>query len=755
MKGSESGSTEPLPPQIAVNGRFFWLLGLGLAAAIAGLLYLLRAQLLPQQLAVVEAHAEIIGRLVQATYPTLEAAQVQPHLAAIQRGEPSLTYLAIVDRAGKALAHSNPARVGMLFNDPVSLEAARDGQASRQFYVRDRDNPSSPVHGERVVDFNWPLTNQAGVHVGALTLGLSMSRLEAENRRNWLNFAGAAAIVLLLYILLACGHVRQVRLNIQAMLRQQQERDAEEHRRLETVLRESEQRYRALIDSVPDLLMVVDSQAIIKYTNNRGTLMLGYPFEYFHGKNPLEWVHPEDRSLAEEELALILQGKNTPVPKEMRVRRADGTWIWVEILGTNHLEDPWLRGILVHVCDITHRKLAAEQNMALESQLRQAQKLEAVGTLAGGIAHDFNNLLAVIMSSAEMARRDRLGGGETKEMLDSILTASTRAKELVREILAFSRQAGVERSPLHLEAVVQEALKLLRATLPATLEISVAMPSRLPPICGNSAQIQQVLINLCTNAAHAMGGKSGRLEIQFDVQDLDEEFVRSKPELKPGRHLRLSVSDTGHGMDADTLKRIFEPFFTTKQPGQGTGLGLSVVHGIVRDHQGAVSVYSQPGRGTTFRLYFPAIAAAEPPPKAQPPSPAGGQGQRILVVEDEALVAALMERMLKRLHYVPTIINNPALALETFRKDPAHFDAVITDMTMPKMTGLQLAAAIRALRPGIPIALCSGFTGDFSPETMREAGISEVLSKPATFDEISGMLTRLVPAANSTTTATS
>jgi PAS domain S-box-containing protein len=852
---------------VSLQSRFFWLMSVGLVLAIGGLFLLVRTFLLPQQLASVDERATLIGRLVQCAFPVMREADWQTYLETIQKQEPSVAYVAMLDKTGKAIAHSNPARVGMVFSDAVSIEAARDGHSARQFYIRDRNNPASPFHGEKVLDFNLPLTNRLGAHVGAVTVGVAMQRLEAENTFNWLLFSSLSLVLMLLYALFTMGHVREIRRGIRAVIMSERRfvqfveqsndgvalsdttgkvvlwnsrmeqitgvgaaeakgvgieaiywrllpesrktpelkalmlakvremlaqggnveppkfltrefrratgetffadetffsvmdgqevqgvagivRDVSEHLRLEAMLRESEQRYRALIDSISDLIMVVDAASTIKFVNSMAMSMLGYPQADFQGKRALDWVHPEDRAAAEAELARILEGKNEPIPKEMRIRHRNGNWIWVDIVGANHLSNPWLQGILLHVRNLTHHKAAEEQNALLEGQLRQAQKLEAIGTLAGGIAHDFNNILAAIISSAEMARGADLSEAELREYLDGILTASSRAKELIRQILAFSRQSKAEKQPIHLETVILESLKLLRSTLPTTLEMLTNVPDRLPPMQGNATQMQQILINLCTNAAHAMAGQSGRLEIQLDWQDLDEEFVKAKPELRPGRHLRLSVSDTGRGIDAVTLKRVFEPFFTTKQPGEGTGLGLSVVHGIVKDHQGAVSVYSQPGRGTTFRLYFRALdteAAASERPPASLASP--GHGERILVVEDEVLVASLMERMLKRLNYVPTVMNSPVLALATFRQSPERFDAVITDMTMPKLTGVQLAVGVRELRPGIPIVLCSGFTGDFSRETLRAAGIVEILSKPTTFAELSELLTRILPGA--------
>jgi PAS domain S-box-containing protein len=371
------------------------------------------------------------------------------------------------------------------------------------------------------------------------------------------------------------------------------------------------------------------------------------------------------------------------------------------------------------------------ERQQLEDQYRQSQKMEAIGTLAGGIAHDFNNILTAIYGYTEIARMEVEGNQNALEPLDAVVEASKRATALVRQILAFSRHQPQQRSPMQLQRVVAEVLTLLRATIPTTIEIKAELDDKAAAVLADATQIHQVLMNLGTNAAQAMKDQPGLLEVRLENFEIDADFVQTRPALRPGWYVRLSVSDTGHGMDSATAARIFEPFFTTKAPGEGTGLGLSVVHGIMSSHDGTITVYSQPGEGTTFHLYFPAHGNVAPVSSqtAEAPVPYG-RGQRILYVDDEQPLAEMGRKILERLGYEVDVRGRPAEALAAFRAAPADYDLVVTDLTMPGMTGIELARQLLHIRPELPVILMTGYAAMLTPERVRTLGIRELLLKP-------------------------
>ncbi len=374
--------------------------------------------------------------------------------------------------------------------------------------------------------------------------------------------------------------------------------------------------------------------------------------------------------------------------------------------------------------DITHEVM-------IEGQLRQAQKMEAIGTLAGGIAHDFNNILAAIIGFTEIAMSKVPPENPVQHDLEQVLNAGSRATDLVRQILTFSRQTELERKPMLVAPLVKEALRLLRSSLPTTIEIrqDIALPPGGGVVLADPTQIHQVLMNLCTNAAHAMRARGGILSVGLSEVEADSSFVSRHPGLRVGPYVCLAVSDTGHGMDAAVLERIFEPYFTTKGAGEGTGLGLAVVQGIVRGCGGAVTVYSEPGEGTTFRVYLPRLEqeTAPEPPRVEA-LPTGDE--RILFVDDENALVDLGTRMLESLGYRVIAKTNSLEALEAFRAQPDAFDVVITDMTMPALTGIDLAEEMMAIRPDIPIILCTGFSELINANQAKEAGIREFVMKP-------------------------
>jgi nitrogen-specific signal transduction histidine kinase/ActR/RegA family two-component response regulator len=384
--------------------------------------------------------------------------------------------------------------------------------------------------------------------------------------------------------------------------------------------------------------------------------------------------------------------------------------------------------------DVTQLHRAEEERTRLEAQLRQSQKIQSLGTLAGGIAHDFNNILTAIGGNTQLAIADLPPDHPAMLSLVEIEKASERAAALVRQILSFSRPQEAKRKIVKLQAVVEEALRLLRASLPATISMGTDFAPDAPDVAADATQIHQVIMNLGTNAAHAIGERAGTLDLRLAPFVVDAETAAHSTDLHAGRYAQLTVSDSGRGMDAATLERVFEPFFTTKAPGQGTGLGLSVVHGIIKGHHGAVTVYSQPGQGTTFHLYFPAATATDVPPSPARMATPPGHGERVLYLDDEERLVFLARRGLEKLGYVCAGFTDPRQALEAFRAQPSGFDIIVTDLTMPGLNGLDFAAEVLRLRPGMPVLLTTGYLRPQDAERARQLSLPEVVPKPATLD---------------------
>jgi nitrogen-specific signal transduction histidine kinase/CheY-like chemotaxis protein len=389
--------------------------------------------------------------------------------------------------------------------------------------------------------------------------------------------------------------------------------------------------------------------------------------------------------------------------------------------------------------DVTARK-------RLEETLLQSHKMEALGTLAGGVAHDFNNILMIIAANAQLAMSELPADHPLQQSLDTIEKASARAANLVRQILTFSRKESPGRKVIPLQPEVEEGVKLLRATLPARIEIRAEYALGVPFVSADPTQVHQILMNLGANAAHAMGESSGLIELRLEGVNIVPDPAQMVAGLSEGPYTRLSFKDNGCGMGKDILSRIFEPFFTTKGVGQGTGLGLAVVHGIMKSHGGAVTAYSERGRGTIFHLYFPAAkqpaGGADAGPK-QPSEVPLGHGERILYVDDEEALVTVIKQRLENLGYVVTACTDPREALELFHARPLEFDAVITDVSMPHLTGAELASMIGKVRPDLPVAMASGYFRPEDHEAAARLGIRELISKPYQLAELGRTLQRV------------
>jgi nitrogen-specific signal transduction histidine kinase/ActR/RegA family two-component response regulator len=382
--------------------------------------------------------------------------------------------------------------------------------------------------------------------------------------------------------------------------------------------------------------------------------------------------------------------------------------------------------------DLTEQREAEAVREKIEESLRQAQKLEAVGTLARGIAHDFNNILGALSGYAELAFESTHDNPRVHGDLRKVLQAAHLASDLVTRLLVFSRQQERSDTLIRLERPIQESLQLLRSTLSPNVEIREALDADAPEILGNETQLIQIVMNLATNALHAMKSRGGVLGIGLEHLRVDAPFVRLHPDLRPGPYALLTVSDTGHGIEPQNLERVLEPFFTTKPPSEGTGLGLSVVHGIVREHGGALEIESVPGEGTTVRVYLPAALKPGDEGIALRRAPPRGSGQRVLLVDDERALADLGQRRLEDLGYAPCVFTDSRRALEAFRQRPHDFDLVVTDQAMPHLTGIELAREIRRIRPELPVVLVSGYGETLRPESLEAAGIRQFLGKPVT-----------------------
>jgi PAS domain S-box-containing protein len=524
-------------------------------------------------------------------------------------------------------------------------------------------------------------------------------------------------------------------------------KDASAARAAQQALRASEERLRLTLEGAGLGAVDRDLRTGKSVWNDRLYAILGYSPD---APVTAEMVNLQTATEDWEQMQRALQQAqeaHAPFRSEHRIVRANDKAVrWVATNGT-FIYDKEGRGIrfIGVVRDVTeHRRL--------EAQVRQSQKLDALGTLAGGIAHDFNNILAVLRGNLSLIRGDiPADHGIMPPVLD-MEKACNRATALVRQILTFGSRHDRDRQMIQLEVVVAEALELLRATLPAEIEIRTHYAPQLPVVLADPNQIQQVIANLGINASQAIGRRQGLIEIQLDALQVGKELASTSTDLKEGRYVRVRFSDSGSGIPRNILDRIFEPFFTTKAPNAGTGLGLSVVRGILKNHDAAISVYSEPERGTRFHLYFPAAQALGPVAAAAQAEPKRGRGERILYLDDEESLVILAKRLLERMGYQVAGFNDSAQALAAFRTAPGDFDLVLTDLSMPGMSGMEVSRRMLEIRPDIPVLLATGYVRTEDVEQARSIGIREVIWKPQTIGEMGDLLAqqleKLVPARN-------
>ncbi len=509
-------------------------------------------------------------------------------------------------------------------------------------------------------------------------------------------------------------------------------------------LKASQEKYKTLFESIRDVIVVADLDRNIISVNQAFTEVFGYGMAEILGRRT-QVLYAEEAQFHRlgERLEKEAEARQFFITLEYQKKSGE------RFPGETHIFD--LRdvggetvGFMGIIRDISERVRAEEENRRLEAQLFQARKMEAIGTLSGGVAHDFNNILSIVIGNAEMAQEEIPEWHPAHGLLEEVMKASLRARDVIRQLLTFSRKSHEKKKPIDLSPIVKEAVKLIRATLPSSIEIRWNIPDRLPAVAADATQIHQIMLNLCGNAADAMAEEGGVLEVGLDAIPLDGAAAAFDPDLSPGPFIRLTVSDTGPGVGPEEADRIFEPYYTTKDVGKGSGMGLAVVHGIVKRHRGGIRVRRRNGRGAAFDIFLPSIpeaaATSEAPITGELPTGA----ERILFVDDEVGVAELNRRRLEKLGYRVASKTDPVEALSVFQSDPDGFDLVITDMTMPKMTGDRLIKELLKIRPELPVVLCTGFSTRISPESAAALGIRRYLEKPIEIRDLAVLIREIL-----------
>ena len=493
--------------------------------------------------------------------------------------------------------------------------------------------------------------------------------------------------------------------------------------------KEAAEKYRQLIEYAPAGIYEFDMKNI-RFTSVNDVMCeyTGYTKEEFLKLDPFQLLTDESQKKFNILLNEVFAGNENPEPAEYKIIGKSNREFWVLVNTRFFFENGVPKRAIAVVHDLTAIRQAEEEKKQLEIQLHQSQKMESIGNLAGGIAHDFNNILSSIIGFTELSLDEVEKGTHIEDNLQEVYTAGKRAKDLVRQILAFARQSGEELKPIQVDTIAAEVLKFIRSSIPTTIEIKQNIEGD-SLIMGNATQVHQILMNLFTNAAHAMENKGGILEFSLKDIVMDRGVNREKLGLEPGNYIEIKISDTGTGIAPEIIGFIFDPYFTTKGPGEGTGMGLATVHGIIESYGGKILVDSKPEQGTVFTIYLPVTRKRQEHRPYQPEMLPAGK-ERILFVDDEAPIAKMGGKALERLGYTVSIRTSSIEALELFRTKPNEFDLVITDMTMPNMTGDRLAIELMKIRPDIPVILCTGYSKRISEESASEMGIKAFAYKP-------------------------
>ncbi|MBF0111219.1 MAG: PAS domain S-box protein, partial [Desulfamplus sp.] len=545
------------------------------------------------------------------------------------------------------------------------------------------------------------------------------------------------------------------------------QKELEEHHKAREALKKSEEQYRILIENMPDVLYRTNIEGIILFISRSSEEITGYTVDELMGSRISDLFYQESND--REKFLSMLEQKGYVNNYEEELRRKDGTVWWAS---TNaHFfkdEDGNIAGIEGVFRDVTRRKM-------LENELRQAQKMESIGRLTGGIAHDFNNILNIMLGNAELATYEIPEGSSAYSKIEAIKIAGDKASKIVRQLLSFSRKTETGLEPINIVNTIKDSIQLLRATIPSTIEIrQIIEPDINATVLGHQTQIHQIIINLCINASQSMEEMGGVIEIDvqkvpssflekithplgIDMADFDEELSRFSPNynIKTELHVeaptskeyvKITVTDTGHGIPPEIIDKIFDPYFTTKPVDKGTGMGLSVVHGIVKNYNGLITVKSRPQYGTTFTILLPLVdqPSADIIKESETESRYNGTAERILLVDDDELIVEMTSEMLDRLGYRVESKFDPNEALKLFEANPEAFDLIITDMTMPQMTGAKLAEKISQIRADVPIILCSGYSSLINEDKAIEAGISAYMMKPVSMQDLGETIRRVL-----------
>ncbi|WP_163338879.1 PAS domain-containing sensor histidine kinase [Desulfopila sp. IMCC35008] len=520
--------------------------------------------------------------------------------------------------------------------------------------------------------------------------------------------------------------------------------DITELKAAEASLKENEAKFRNLLESTSTVPWELDLEnSVFTYMGHQIEQILGYSAASWKDMNTwAERVHPEDREPTIQFCEIeTKEGRDHDFI--YRAIHKDGSYRWIRDVVSVVIESGKPKKLIGFMQDITDQKNLEQEQKQMEIKLQQAQKLEAIGTLAGGIAHDFNNILGVILGYTEMAREDSPSGSAIAKYLDMVLEASNRAKNLVQQILTFSRQEQSKFVLFEPAQIVEEAIRMLRPTFPSTINIQQDIARQTGSVFADPSQFNQILINLCTNAFHAMEKSGGQLDICLKEIYLESENLVNEPDLTPGNYVQLSVHDSGLGISKEVKDKIFDPFFTTKDPGKGTGMGLSIIHGIVNSFGGFITFDSELDKGSTFHVFIP-VSDKEKISENDLEEQISKGKENILFIDDEQILGEMGKAMLERLGYNVTLRNSSLEALETFNNHHEQFDLVITDQTMPGMTGADLARRMIQIRPDIPVILCTGFSSIISEEEAALIGIKEFAYKPLTKRELSELIRKVL-----------
>jgi PAS domain S-box-containing protein len=514
----------------------------------------------------------------------------------------------------------------------------------------------------------------------------------------------------------------------------------------EQALRSSEGHFRSLVESAIDIVAVLDAAGRFLYVSPSVERVLGYRPSELLGRPSLELIVPADRGIVAEVYAAALGNPGEAHGVTCRLQHKQGHPVAIQSRGSVLLTPGGVKHGLLNMRDVSAEQRAEAEKQQLELELARAQKLRTLGTLAGGVAHDFNNVLTPILGSAELARAALPAHSSAREHIDNVIAASERARQLVERVLAFARKSDVKRRAVDLTRAVKDALALLRTSLPRNVELATQLEEQAGSVLADPIELFQVLLNLGTNAAQAMAEAGGTLTVSVERAQPGHALCAQHPTLRSGEWLRLTVQDSGTGMDPPTLALAFEPFFSTRRGEEGSGLGLSIVHSIVRGMGGAIDVHSEPGEGTRVALWLPAHGQVESVSTSQPPS-ASDPAQRgtLLLVDDEPAVLSVCKELLAVLGYEVTAVADAHEALQLVADAPARFDGVVTDQSMPRMTGIELAHAIWRVRPQLPVVLTTGYVEGDLLDRLGDASFVRVVGKPYTLQELSEALAALTP----------